>query len=130
LWTIGDDGLVDITGLSLSSNNRHFPGSFSETVAQALLIAEKLRLRTGRPDVPLIAQLHHDGTAVAAADWDDSFDIQDENVLIGPFVVAARAEIPRVHKELEREIWFGLGISRFPQADLDFDRAYSDYLGA
>jgi hypothetical protein len=131
LWTIGDEGLLDITGLSLSSKNRHFPGWFSETVAQALLMAEKLRLRTGRPDVPLIidAQFHHDGTAVAAADWDNSFDIPEENVLIGPFAVATRAEIPRVHQELEREIWFGLGISRFPQADLDFDRAFSNYLG-
>jgi hypothetical protein len=131
LWTIGDDGLVDITGLSYPPNNRHFPGRFSETVVQALLMAEKMRLRAGRPDVPLIidAQFHHDGTALAAADWDNSFDIPEENVLIGPFVVATREEMPRVHQELEREIWFGLGISRFPQANLDFDRAFSDYLG-
>jgi hypothetical protein len=68
LWTIGDDGLVDITGLSYPPNNRHFPVLFSETVAQVLLIAEKLRLRAGRPDVPLVieAQFHHDGTAVEA----------------------------------------------------------------
>jgi hypothetical protein len=130
-WTVGDDGLVDVTGLSLSSNNSYYPSWFTETVAQVLLLAEKLRLRAGRPDVPLIidAQFHHDGTAVAATDWDNSFDILDENVLIGPFVVATREEIPRVYQELEREIWFGLGILRFPQADLDFDRAFSDYLG-
>jgi len=126
LWTIGDDGLVDITGLSLSSNNRHFPGWFSETIAQALLMAEKLRLRAGRTDVPLIidAQFHHDGSAVAAADWDNLFDIPDENVLIGPFVVATRAEIPRVHQELEREIWCGLGVPHI----IDFDWAFSEYL--
>jgi hypothetical protein len=128
LWTIGDDGLAEITGLSYPPNNLHFPGEFSETVVQALLMAEKLRLRAGRPNVPVIidAQFHHDGTAVAVTDMNHRFNIPDENVLIGPFVVATREEIPRVHQELEREIWLGLGISRFPRADLDFDRAFSD----
>ena len=80
--------------------------------------------------MPLIidAQFHHDGTAVATPDWGILFDVPDENVLIGPFVVATRAEIPRLHKELEREIWFGLGVPRIIQANLDFDRAFSEYL--
>jgi hypothetical protein len=67
LWTVGDDGLVDITGLSLSSNNRHSPAGFSWTTAQVLLMAEKLRLLARCPDVPLIidAQFSHDGTAQA-----------------------------------------------------------------
>jgi hypothetical protein len=38
LWTISDDGLVDITGLSLPSDNRHYPGWFSTTVAPRNLV--------------------------------------------------------------------------------------------
>ena len=95
-------------------------------------MAEKMRLRAGRPDVPLIidAQFHHDGTAVAT-DWNNPYTgVPDETVLIGPFVVTTRSEIPSVHQELEREIWFGLGVPRINLEDLDFDRAFSGYLGA
>jgi hypothetical protein len=34
-----------------------------------------------------------------------------------------------VYQELEREIWFGLGISRITPANIDFDQAFSEYLG-
>jgi hypothetical protein len=112
-WTVGDDGLLDITGLSISPSNwsprnQHHPGLFSETVAQALLMAEKLRSWAGCPDVPLIidAQFHHDGTAEANSEWTHHSytGVPDETVLIGPFVVATKAEIPSVYQELEREI--------------------------
>jgi hypothetical protein len=131
LWTVGDDGLVDITGLSLSSNNRHSPAGFSWTTAQVLLMAEKLRLLARCPDVPLIidAQFSHDGTAQAVL-GEYCYNVPDENVLIGPFVVTKRAEIPKVYQEIEREIWFGLGVPRVIHADLDFDWAFSNYLGA
>jgi hypothetical protein len=70
LWTIGDDGLVEVIGFRLSqeAENKHYPGWFSLAVAQVLLMAEKLRLRAGRPDVPLAidAQFQHDGTAFYA----------------------------------------------------------------
>jgi hypothetical protein len=131
LWTIGDDGLVDVTGLSLRSNNKHYPGWFSVVVAQVLLIAEKLRLRAGRPDVPLVidAQFHHDGTALAALGFWEGVSLPDETVMIGPFVITTRAELQKVHQEVEREIWFGLGISRVFPLDLDFESAFSTYLG-
>jgi hypothetical protein len=49
--------------------------------------------------------------------------------MIGPFVVTARAELERVHREIEREIWFGLGVSRVLPAMLDFESAFSTYPG-
>jgi hypothetical protein len=77
LWTIGDDGLVEVIGISLGqgSQNKHYPGGFSVLVAQVLLMAEKLRLRAGRPDVPLVidAQFLHDGTALAMLDRELAF---------------------------------------------------------
>jgi hypothetical protein len=72
-------------------------------------MAEKLRMQAGSPDVPLIIdlQFHHDGTAAAYAGevyFSDGLGAVDENVRIGPFVVATRAEIQVVYHELEREI--------------------------
>jgi hypothetical protein len=63
---------------------------------QTLLMAERLRLRARRPDVLLVidAQFHHDGTAQSALALGDlRFSVLDENVLIGPFVVATREDI-------------------------------------
>jgi hypothetical protein len=138
LWTIGDNGLVEAVGFSLGqeSENKHYPGWFSVVVAQVLLMAEKLRLRAGRPDVPLAidAQFLHDGTASAWLDQETAFylslGVPDENVKIGPFGVATRAEILKVHQEVEREIWFGLGVPRVYPAEPDFEAAFSSYLGA
>ncbi|WOJ90840.1 ATP-binding protein [Methylocapsa polymorpha] len=133
LWTIGDDGLVDVVGFSLSrdSKNEHYPGWFSLTVAQLLLMAEQLRLTAGRPDVPLIvdAQFRHIGTARALPGpgaWE--VGLPDENVAIGPFAVTARAELPRVHRDIEREIWFGLGVPRVVPLEVDFETVFSNYL--
>jgi hypothetical protein len=129
VWTIGDDGLADITGFSLT--DRHSPVWFTETVAQALLMGEKLRLRANRPEVPLIidVQFHHDGTAQTVLG--DSYKATpDETIQIGPFVVGTRVDIPPVYQELEREIWFGLGIPQVIRAELDFEGVFSDYLGA
>ncbi len=98
-------------------------------------MAEKLRLRAGRPDVPLAidAQFRHDGTALAMLDRESALrsspSVPDENVKIGPFVVATRAEIPSVHQEIEREIWFGLGVSFVRPTEPDFEDAFSNYLG-
>jgi hypothetical protein len=135
-WTIGDDGSVDVARLSLRSNNRHYPGWFSVIVAQVLLMSEKLRLRAGTPDVPFIidAQFHHDGNAIAVPGGRSfregvSPGVPDETVMIGPFVMTTRAELQRVHQEVEREIWFGLGFSRVFPEELDFESAFSTYLG-
>ena len=92
LWTIGDDGLVEVMGFSLSQDaeNKHYPGWFSLAGAQVLLMAEKLRLRAG-PDVPLAidAQFQHDGTALAMLDRKSALysfpGMPDEKVEIGPF---------------------------------------------
>lgn len=98
-------------------------------------MAEKLRLLAGRPDVPLVidAQFHHGGTALAMPDPKSALyfppDVPDENVKIGPFAISTRAEIPTVHQEIEREIWFGLGVSQISPANLDFEAAFSKYLG-
>lgn len=137
LWTIGDDGLVEVVGFSLGqeAENKHSPGWFSLAVAQVLLMAEKLRLRAGRPDVPLAidAQFQHDGTALAMLDPESELyfspGVPDEKVQIGPFVVATQAEIPSVHQEVERKIWFGLGVSRVKPTKPDFEAAFSNYLG-
>jgi hypothetical protein len=136
LWTIGDDGLVEVIGFRLSQEgeNKHYPGLFSLVVAQVLLMAEKLRLRARRPDVPLAidAQFQHDGTALAMlgreSEWYSSPGVPDEKVKIGPFLVATRAEIPSVHQEVEREIWFGLGVSHISPTKPDFEAAFSNYL--
>jgi len=138
LWTIGDDGLIEVIGFSLSHEleKRHYPGWFSLSVAQLLLMAEKLRLRAGRPDVPLAidAQFLHDGTALAMLDRESALylspAVPDENIEIGPFVVATRAEIPNIHQEIECEIWFRLGVPRVSPAEPDFEAAFSNYLGA
>ncbi len=138
LWTIGDNGLVEVIGFSLGqeAENKHYPGWFSLAVAQVILMAEKLRLRAGRPDVPLVidAQFRHEGTALAKVDresmWDLSPGVPDENVKIGPFVIAARGDIPNIYQEFEREIWFGLGVPRISQAKPDFDTVFSNYLCA
>jgi hypothetical protein len=77
LWTIGDDGLVNVVGFRLAhdSQNQYYPGGFSLTVAQVLLMAEKLRLKAGRPDVPLVidAQFRHDGSAIAHISQEDAW---------------------------------------------------------
>jgi hypothetical protein len=54
--------------------------------------------------------------------------VPDETVMIGPFEITSRAE-QTVHKEIEHEIWFGLGISRVLPAELDFESAFSIYFG-
>lgn len=102
---------------------------------QALLIAEKLRIQAGCPDVPLIidVQFHHDGTAAAHAGesyFSDDLGAVDENVLIGPFVVNTRDEITEVYHDLQREICFGLGIPRILDTKLDLASAMSKYLGS
>jgi Putative DNA-binding domain len=136
LWTIGDDGLVEVVGFTFGqeSENKHYPGWFSLAVAQILLMAEKLRLQAGRPDIPFVvdAQFLHDGTALAMLDRESSWylspGVPDKNVKIGPFVVSARTEIPRIYQEFEREIWFGLGVPRVIAAKPDFETAFSSYL--
>jgi hypothetical protein len=45
--------------------------------------------------------------------------------MIGPFVVTTRAELERVHREIEREIWFGLGVSRGLPIEPDFEFAFA-----
>lgn len=127
---------MDVAGLSLHFDNLHYPGWFSVIVAQVLLMAERLRLRAGTPDVPFIidAQFHHDGKARAAPGGrsfyeDISPGVPDETVKIGPFEITTRAELERVHQEVEREIWFGLGVPRVIPAELDFDSVFSTYLG-
>jgi hypothetical protein len=106
-------------------------------VAQVLLMAEKLRCVPVFPDLPLVvdAQFHHDGKATGAPGGRTSFlervlpGVPDETVMIGPFEITSRAELQTVHKEIEREIWFGLGISRVLPAELDFESAFSTYFG-
>jgi hypothetical protein len=125
LWTVGDDGMVDVIGFSRPGIKSRLPELFSETAAQALLMAEKLRLRANCPDVPLIIDVqfrHRRGETYYSAVY------PDENVQIGQFVAATRLDIPSVHQELEREIWFGLGVPHVGSAELDFDWAFSNYL--
>lgn len=140
LWTIRDDGLVEVVGFSFDPyvNNKYCPEWYSITVAQVLLMAEKLRLRAGRPDVPLVvdARFRHNGSARACLDGQDRYRFgyedpaaPDENILFGPFVAARRAELPTLHREVEREIWFGLGVPGVLPLGLDFEAAFSSYLG-
>jgi hypothetical protein len=49
--------------------------------------------------------------------------------MIGPFGVTTREELERVHQEVEREIWFGLGVPRVILEEIDFESAFSTYLG-
>jgi hypothetical protein len=49
--------------------------------------------------------------------------------MIGPFGVTTREELERAHQEVEREIWFGLGVLRVVPAEIDFESAFSTYLG-
>jgi hypothetical protein len=52
----------------------------------------------------------------------------DENILIGPFEIATRADLPTVHREIEREIWFGLGARKVQPLEVDFETSLSKYL--
>jgi hypothetical protein len=134
VWTIGDDGLLEAAGLSLARDhsggkNEHYPGWFTIPVAQSLVMSDKLRIKAGRPDVPFIVdcQFMHDGSARAALNAGDGATVvaPDENVAIGPFVVERRADIPTVFSEIEREIWFGLGVSAVRPTMINFQEAFA-----
>jgi len=129
-WMLSDDGIVEASGLSLNEDNEHWPDEFSALSAQLLLISERMRLWSGRPDIPIVfdAQFHHDGTARGVAGRTSKMAGLDERITIGPFTATNRSQFPQVHQELEREIWAGLGFSKFPKSEIDFDSAFQDYL--
>jgi hypothetical protein len=126
LWTIHDDGLMEAAGLSIGE--KHHPGWFAASVAQVLIMAEWLRVKAGRPDIPFVVDCEflHDGYARigVGAGQSPNMDPPDEEIRIGPFSVERRAELAAVFSEIEREIWFGLGVPETYHSRLNLEPTF------
>lgn len=135
LWTALDDGTVSLIGFSpgLPMPNRmnmHFPGSFVLHAAQVLVMSDWLRREAGRPDIPieLDVELLHDGTAVGAEGTRITAAFTghvNRSVEIGPLIFASRASAEAVFRELETQIWNGMGFRTPSRAQVDFARWFS-----
>jgi hypothetical protein len=93
-------------------------------------MADLLRREAGRPDVPieLDIELRHDGTAVGSEGTQITRGFGGhvyERVEIGPMIVAARHDAERVFREIEGEIWGGMGLRPSSRASVDFPRWFS-----
>lgn len=134
-WTVLDDGTINVVGLSPPLQhpilkNAHFPGCFVLQATQILVMSDWLRRETGRPDIPIELDLEflHTGTAVGIEGGrvHGSFAGRiNRNVEIGPFLFSQRADAERVCRELEQQIWNGMGFKVAEQANLQFPRWFN-----
>jgi hypothetical protein len=79
-------------------------------------MAEWLRVKAGRPDIPFVVDCEflHDAYARIGVGGGQSpnIDPPDEQIRIGPFSVERRADPAAVFSEIEREIWFRLACQK------------------
>lgn len=135
LWTILDDATVNMVGFSegrghLGLKNAHFPGSFALHVAQVMVLSDWLRRAAGRPDIPieLDVEFVHDGSAVGTEGMNVARPFAghiNRSVEIGPILFAQRADAERVYRELEQQIWNGMGFRAAQRARMNFDRWFA-----
>jgi len=136
VWTILDNGLVEAAGFSIyhfnDNQNQHYPGWFATIAAQVMIMADSLRFKAGRPDVPIImnCEFWHDGSAKILyhdhLGFSESYS-PETKVEIGPFSVLRRTDFMHVFREIEREIWFGLGAPKIQQLNFDFETSINKY---
>lgn len=127
VWTVLQDGTVTTLGIAPGSSsggrgNLHFPGWYVLHAAQVMVMTEHLRRLAGRPDVPfeLDIEMVHRGKARA---WDERTLVHiDPRVEIEPVIVGARAGILASFREIETQIWHGMGLSQVQRATVAFER--------
>lgn len=137
-WNFRDDGTVSVlgfragfTGQGGQNLNFHSPGRYVAFCAHVMVIADRMRRRAGRPDIPIELDLEflHDGSAIGgehdALTWGDDIDVMLSNVSIGPVLLASRSEFANTFLRLEAEIWHAFGATSIEASGISFERAFT-----
>jgi hypothetical protein len=129
-WFLGTDGMVEAMGMRW--REAHYPGWYAFTAAQLMIMAERLRRTAGRPDVEYVLDcqfLNYEGNVKAAvtglADWNRVSEVLAGSIDIGPFSAGPSERFGQAFDQIEREIWYGLGLYPDRSLDVAFDQACS-----
>lgn len=125
-WTIEDDGTVSLSAFVHDRGSEQYPGWYAVSVSQLLIMAERIRIRAGRPDVAVEFDADmelNEVTTHLPRGWGDVRPVEDR-CRIGPFAWAHRADLPIVFKEIEREIWNAFSAPGHVPEPIDFEEAF------
>lgn len=138
-WSIKDDATISVIGFRPGHVgkdkekllNWHAPSWHSLLVAQIIIMSDRVRRFSGRPDIPIEidCEFIHDGTAMGGTESDFQWGMVDvqpmlSGVSIGPFLLTARTEVEDLYKRIEGEIWHAFGHSEVERSPVNFAQAF------
>lgn len=136
VWSIFDDGLIDIAAIIPCNPNRDidviYPGCLCVNIAQLMLMARKLGLQAHHPGVPFVVECAIKTYGVVpifnGGRYDTKNTISEIDTNFGPFSFASIGDLKIAYAHMERELWYSLGIAQIEELPIDFDKIASEYL--
>lgn len=128
-WSIHEDGTVSLIGFNSPADHLHYPGWYTVPVAMLLVMSERLRRWSGRPDIPIEIDLEfiHEGKVIPdIGRGSRHFGPPETEFEVGPYLLQSRSEIPKVFDALERQIWAGFSIPFVQAKSINFDGVLSN----
>lgn len=126
VWTVSDDGAVSMLGFNQARENAHYPAWYAVTAAILITMGERLRRRSGRPDIPLefSCSFLHDGSVRTMTDRPHArFPPPLKDIVVGPYIIAQQSILPAVFSSIEKQIWAAFSVPFVMSAGISFDRA-------
>lgn len=129
VWNVTDDGTVAVEGVSFSDKGQHDPEWYFAIALQVVTAAIRLRMRAGRPDVPIHLDLNfHLGDQVTR--WTHPGFVSAKPLptsAIGPFSLLRLAELPDVMAAAKREVYGGFASEPRGVTSLDLQHLFEDW---
>jgi hypothetical protein len=134
-WSVTDQGVVDVCGLTLGGPDpgAYCPELYSVTVAQIMVMADRLRHDELSPDRTILIDCEFrapDGQIARGVSSIDNSIIPEGTSRIGPFEFLRRDEMISIHRAIEQELFFALGMARLNRLDIDFEGSIKSYASA
>lgn len=129
VWNVTDDGTVAVEGVSFSDKGQHDPEWYFAVGLQVVTAAIRLRMRAGRPDVPIHLDLEfHLGDQVTR--WTHPGFVSAKPLptsAIGPFSLMRLADLPDVMAAAQREVFGAFASEARGLPTLDFQHLFENW---